>query len=257
MSAASRPRRVRVIPCLDTKDGRVVKGVKFVGLRDAGDPVELAGAYAAQGAREVTFLDISATTEGRATTLAAVERCARSVSIPVTVGGGVRSVADVAALLDHGAARVGVNTAALARPDLIGEIAERFGSDVLVVAVDAQAEPDQPSGYGVVTHGGTRSAGVDAVVWSRRAAELGAGEILLTSMDADGTTAGFDLDLLRVVRAATDVPLVASGGAGTLEDFVLAAQAGADGVLGASVFHFGTLTVSQVQAGLGAAGFEV
>ena len=248
---------IRVIPCLDVTAGRVVKGVNFVNLRDAGDPVELAGAYSAQGVDEVTFLDISATLEGRATTREAVRRCAETVSIPLTVGGGVRGADDVDALLRAGADKVGVNTAAIARPDLIREIAERFGSQVLVLSVDARRDAGQPSGFGVTTHGGTRGAGLDALEWVRQACDLGAGEVLLTSMDADGTTDGYDLALLEAVRAVTAVPLIASGGAGTAEHFVQAARAGADAVLAASVFHFGTLSIAQVKAALAEAGFPV
>ncbi|MGJ3509256.1 imidazole glycerol phosphate synthase subunit HisF [Enemella sp. A6] len=248
---------VRVIPCLDVHDGRVVKGVNFTNLRDAGDPVELAAAYGAAGADELTFLDISASKDGRATTRDMVSRTAETVFIPLTVGGGVSSVEDVDALLRCGADKVGVNTAALRRPELISEITQRFGSQVLVLSVDARREESMPSGYGVTTHGGTTSAGVDAVEWARRAAELGVGEILLNSMDADGTTNGFDLEMLRDVRAAVNVPLIASGGAGTVQHFVEAVEAGADAVLAASVFHYGTLSIEQVKDGLRAAGHPV
>lgn len=248
---------LRVIPCLDVHDGRVVKGVNFEHLRDAGDPVELAAKYSAQGADELTFLDISASVEGRATTRDMVARCAESVFIPLTVGGGVRSVEDVDALLRSGADKVGINTGALARPAVIDEIAKTFGNQVLVLSVDARREALMPSGYGVTTHGGKRSAGVDAVAWAKEAAARGVGEILLNSMDADGTTDGFDLEMLRAMRAAVDVPLIASGGAGTVQHFVEAARAGADAVLAASVFHYGTLSVEQVKAGLQEAGIEV
>lgn len=247
---------LRVIPCLDVHDGRVVKGVNFQNLRDAGDPVELAAKYSAQGADELTFLDISASVEGRATTREMVARCAETVFIPLTVGGGVRSVEDVDQLLRAGADKVGINTGALARPETINEIAREFGNQVLVLSVDARHEPGQPSGYGVTTHGGKTSAGVDAIAWAKEAVERGVGEILLNSMDADGTTDGFDLDMLRAMRAAVDVPLIASGGAGTVAHFVAAAQAGADAVLAASVFHYRTLTVEQVKAGLREAGIE-
>ncbi len=248
---------IRVIPCLDVHAGRVVKGVKFVNLRDAGDPVELAEAYVDQGADELVFLDISATVEGRATTLGMVRRTAQAVPIPFAVGGGVRSVDDVASLLHAGANKVGINTAAIARPAVINEIVAEFGSNALVLALDAQAEPGQPSGFGVVTHGGKQSAGLDALAWAREAADRGVGEILLTSMDADGTTDGFDLAMLEAVRSAVDVPIVASGGAGTAKHFVDAARAGANAVLAASVFHFGTLTVAQVKDALAAANFKV
>jgi len=248
---------IRVIPCLDVADGRVVKGVNFLHLRDAGDPVELAAAYDAQGADELTFLDISASAEGRATTVGLVRRCAETVSIPLTVGGGVRGVDDADRLLRSGADKVGINTAAIARPEVIDEIAGRFGAQVLVLSVDARREAGQPSGFGVTTHGGARSAGLDALEWVRQAAGRGVGEILLNSMDADGTTHGFDLPMLEAVRAAVDVPLIASGGAGTVDDFVAAARTGADAVLAASVFHYGTVTIAAVKAALSAAGFPV
>jgi len=248
---------LRVIPCLDVHDGRVVKGVNFTNLRDAGDPVELARAYSAQGADELVFLDISASAEGRATTREMVTRCAESVFIPLAVGGGVRSVADVDALLRHGADKVGINTGAIARPQVINDIVDRFGSQVLVLSLDARREAGQPSGFGVTTHGGRRSAGLDAIAWVREAADRGVGEILLNSMDADGTTDGFDVELIRAVRAEVDVPVIASGGAGAVEHFVEAARAGADAVLAASVFHYGTLTLAQVKRALAGSGFEV
>ncbi|AQP51943.1 imidazole glycerol phosphate synthase subunit HisF [Tessaracoccus flavescens] len=248
---------LRVIPCLDVHDGRVVKGVNFTKLRDAGDPVELAARYSAEGADELTFLDISASSDGRETTRGMVARCAETVFIPLTVGGGVRSVTDVDLLLRSGADKVGINTGALARPDAIGEIAATFGNQVLVLSLDARREAGMESGYGVTTHGGRRSAGVDAIAWAKEACDRGVGEILLNSMDADGTTDGFDLEMIRAVREVVDVPLIASGGAGTVEHFVEAARAGADAVLAASVFHYGTLTVNQVKDGLREAGFEV
>lgn len=250
----------RVIACLDVDAGRVVKGVNFAGLRDAGDPVELARRYDAEGADEIAFLDVSASADGRATMVDVVERTADEVFVPLTVGGGVRSVEDVDRLLRAGADKVGVNTAAIADPDVIAQIAQRFGSQVLVLSVDARrvsGEVHTASGYEVTTHGGRRSTGIDAVEWARRGAELGAGEILLNSMDADGTTAGFDLEMLTEVRREVKVPLIASGGAGTPEHFVAAAQAGADAVLAASVFHFGTLTVGQVKDALRDAGLTV
>ena len=248
---------VRVIPCLDVDAGRVVKGVNFLDLRDAGDPVELGRAYAQQGADELTFLDVSASLQGRATTLQVVTATAETVFIPLTVGGGVRSVDDVDALLRAGADKIGVNTAAIARPELIDEIVARFGNQVLVLSIDARREPGMSSGFGVTTHGGRRSAGLDALEWVRQGAERGAGEILLNSMDADGTESGFDLEMIQAVRAAVDLPLIASGGAGKVADFVEAVRAGADAVLAASVFHFGALTVADVKAGLRDAGFLV
>ncbi|HSO68300.1 MAG TPA: imidazole glycerol phosphate synthase subunit HisF [Arachnia sp.] len=248
---------LRVIPCLDVHDGRVVKGVNFRQLRDAGDPVELAARYSAEGADELTFLDISASSDGRATTRDMVARCAETVFIPLTVGGGVREVQDVDLLLRSGADKVGINTGALARPNVIDEISRTFGNQVLVLSVDARREEGMPSGFGVTTHGGRRSAGVDALAWAREACARGVGEVLLNSMDADGTTDGFDLEMIRAVRAVVDVPLIASGGAGTIEHFVRAAEAGADAVLAASVFHYQRLTVDQVKAGLREAGFEV
>ena len=248
---------LRVIPCLDVHDGRVVKGVNFRNLRDAGDPVELAARYSAAGADELTFLDISASSDGRATTRDMVARCAETVFIPLTVGGGVRSVDDVDLLLRSGADKVGINTGALARPEVIDEIARVFGNQVLVLSVDARREPGMPSGYGVTTHGGRRSAGVDAVAWAKEACDRGVGEILLNSMDADGTTDGFDIEMIRDVRAVAEVPLIASGGAGTVEHFVRAAEAGADALLAASGFHYETLTIAEVKDGLRAGGFTV
>jgi len=251
---------LRVIPCLDVDAGRVVKGVNFAHLRDAGDPVELARRYDAEGADEITFLDVSASSAGRETTYDVVRRTAEQVFVPLTVGGGVRSVDDVDRLLRAGADKVGVNTAAIARPELIGEIAHRFGSQVLVLSVDARRPTggvSTPSGYEVTTHGGRRGTGLDAVAWAVRAVELGVGEVLLNSMDADGTEAGFDLAMIADVRTAVHVPLIASGGAGTAAHFVAAARAGADAVLAASVFHFGTLTVRQVKDALASAGVQV
>lgn len=248
---------IRVIPCLDVHDGRVVKGVNFLNLRDAGDPVELATLYGRQGADELTFLDISASSQGRETTYDMVKRTAETVFIPLTVGGGVRGVDDVDRLLRTGADKVGINTGAITRPEALNEIADRFGRQVIVLSLDARREADQPSGFGVTTHGGRQSAGLDAIAWCREAVERGAGEILLNSMDRDGTTDGFDLEMIEAVRAVVDVPVIASGGAGTVEHFVDAARAGADAVLAASVFHYGTLTVAQVKEGLSGAGFEV
>ena len=258
------PVAVRVIPCLDVHAGRVVKGVNFVDLRDAGDPVELGHVYDAEGADELTFLDISASVEGRETTLEVVRRTAETVFIPLTVGGGVGSVADVDRLLRAGADKIAVNTAAIRRSELVAEIADRFGNQVLVLSVDARrvatgaiGAAATPSGFEVTTHGGRKSAGLDALAWAVRGAELGAGEILLNAMDADGTRAGFDLDLIRRIRAEVSVPVIASGGAGAAHHFPPAVAAGADAVLAASVFHFGQLRIGEVKAGLAAAGLTV
>jgi cyclase len=248
---------VRVIPCLDVAAGRVVKGVRFQGLRDAGDPVELAAKYDADGADELTFLDISASYEGRATTLEVVSRTAEEVFIPLTVGGGVSSADDVDSLLRAGADKVAVNTSAIQRPELIAEIADRFGNQVLVLSVDARRASGTGSGFEVTTHGGRKSAGLDALEWAARGAELGAGEILLNAMDADGTRDGFDLELIRQVRAEVTIPVIASGGAGAAAHFPPAVDAGADAVLAASVFHFGTLSIGQVKTALSAAGHPV
>jgi cyclase len=248
---------VRVIPCLDVDAGRVVKGVNFVNLRDAGDPVEMAKVYDEQGADELTFLDITASSAGRDTTFDVVGQTAEQVFIPLTVGGGVRSVDDVDRLLRAGADKVGINTGAIARPGVIDEIAHRFGNQVLVLSVDARRASDQPSGFEVTTHGGRQSAGIDALTWVHEATERGVGEILLNSMDADGTKDGFDVAMIAAVRQQTTVPLIASGGAGRVEHFVAAVEAGADAVLAASVFHFGDLTIGEVKDALRAAGHEV
>ena len=248
---------LRVIPCLDVHDGRVVKGVNFRDLKDAGDPVELAARYGAEGADELTFLDISASAQGRETTREMVTRCAETVFIPLTVGGGVRSVADVDALLRCGADKAGINTGALADPGVIDEIAARFGNQVLVLSLDARRADWAPSGFEVTTHGGRRPAGRDAIEWAKEAVDRGVGEVLLNSMDADGTTDGFDIGMIRAVRAVVDVPLIPSGGAGPTAHFVEAARAGADAVLAASVFHYGRLTIVEVKQELARAGFEV
>ncbi|MGZ4594611.1 MAG: imidazole glycerol phosphate synthase subunit HisF [Actinomycetes bacterium] len=251
---------VRVIPCLDVDAGRVVKGVNFTDLRDAGDPVEMARVYDAEGADELVFLDITASSAARDTTYDVVRRTAEQVFIPLTVGGGVRSTEDVDRLLRAGADKVGVNTAAVARPELVAEIADRFGAQVLVLSVDARrcvAGTRTDSGYEVTTHGGRQGTGLDAVAWAARCAATGAGEILLNSMDADGTRGGYDLEMLRAVRAEVSVPVVASGGAGALEHFAPAVDAGADAVLAASVFHFGQLRVGEVKDALRAAGHPV
>lgn len=238
---------VRVIACLDVDQGRVVKGVNFENLVDAGDPVELAAAYDRQGADEITFLDVTASSDNRETTFDVVRRTAESVFIPLTVGGGVRSVDDVDKLLRAGADKVSINTAAIDRPEIISEIAQRFGRQVLVLSVDARRSTDQPSGYEVTTHGGKKTANLDAIEWVRQATELGIGEVLLNSMDADGTQDGFDIEMIKAVRTETNVPLIASGGAGTAAHFAQAATAGADAVLAASVFHFGKLTIQEVK----------
>jgi imidazole glycerol-phosphate synthase subunit HisF len=247
---------VRVIPCLDVDAGRVVKGVNFRDLRDAGDPVELAAAYDAEGADELVFLDITASSADRETMVDVVRRTADQVFIPLTVGGGVRSVDDVDRLLRAGADKVSLNTAAIARPELLGEAAQRFGSQCVVLSVDARRIGGGP-GFEVTTHGGRRGTGIDATAWAVRGAELGVGEILLNSMDADGTKAGFDLELIRAVRAVVDVPVIASGGAGELAHFAPAVGAGADAVLAASVFHFGQLRIAEVKDALRAAGYPV
>jgi cyclase len=252
---------VRVIPCLDVDGGRVVKGINFRDLRDAGDPVELAATYDAEGADELTFLDITASSGSRETTYDVVRRTAEQVFIPLTVGGGVRSEDDVDRLLRAGADKVSLNTAAVARPELLGEAARRFGSQCVVLSVDARRfsgpAPAGSSGFEVTTHGGRTGTGIDAVDWARRGAELGAGEILLNSMDADGTEAGFDLELIAAVRDVVSVPVIASGGAGQLGHFAPAIDAGADAVLAASVFHFGALRIGQVKDALRAAGRPV
>ncbi|MFI1461751.1 imidazole glycerol phosphate synthase subunit HisF [Nocardia carnea] len=251
----------RVIPCLDVDAGRVVKGVNFQNLRDAGDPVQLAAAYDAQGADELTFLDVTASSGDRATMFDVVTRTAEQIFIPLTVGGGVRTVDDVDRLLRAGADKVSVNTAAIARPEVLHEMSQRFGSQCIVLSVDARTvpdgEPDTPSGWEVTTHGGRRGTGIDAVEWAVRGAELGVGEILLNSMDADGTKAGFDLPMIRAVRVAVSIPVIASGGAGAVEHFAPAVQSGADAVLAASVFHFGDLTIPQVKDALRAADLVV
>ncbi|MCL6549473.1 MAG: imidazole glycerol phosphate synthase subunit HisF [Acidothermus cellulolyticus] len=248
---------IRVIPCLDVDAGRVVKGVNFVHLRDAGDPVELAAAYDAEGADELVFLDITASSADRETMYDVVRRTAEQVFIPLTVGGGVRSVADFDRLLRAGADKVGVNTAAIADPRLLAEAADRFGAQCVVLSIDARRRADMPSGFEVTTHGGRRSAELDAVEWAIRAVDLGAGEILLNSMDADGTQAGFDLELIRAVRSAVNVPIIASGGAGRAADFPPAIAAGANAVLAASVFHFGLLRIADVKDALRQAGYPV
>lgn len=251
---------IRVIPCLDVDNGRVVKGVNFRDLRDAGDPVELAAQYDAAGADELTFLDVSASKQGRGTMLEVVKRTADQVFIPLTVGGGVRSEEDVDALLRAGADKVSVNSAAIARPELLRELSQRFGAQCIVLSVDARRvtsdDPHAPK-YEVTTHGGTRGTGINAIDWARRGQECGVGEILLNSMDADGTKKGFDIEMLEDIRAAVSIPLIASGGAGKPEDFPPAVAAGADAVLAASIFHFGDVSIPQVKDQLAAHRYEV
>ncbi|MDH2428571.1 imidazole glycerol phosphate synthase subunit HisF [Sphaerisporangium sp. TRM90804] len=251
---------VRVIPCLDVDAGRVVKGVNFENLRDAGDPVELARRYDAEGADELTFLDITASSGDRGTMLDVVRRTAEQVFIPLTVGGGVRSPDDVDRLLRAGADKVSLNTAAIARPELLTEASRRFGAQCVVLSVDARRVvdgPPTPSGFEVTTHGGRRGTGIDAVEWARRGQEMGVGEILLNSMDGDGTRDGYDLEMIRAVREAVTVPVIASGGAGGLGDFPPAVEAGADAVLAASVFHFRQLAIGDVKRTLREAGHPV
>lgn len=251
---------VRVIACLDVDAGRVVKGVNFRDLRDAGDPVELAARYDRERVDELIFLDITASSGSRSTMYDVVERTADQVFIPLTVGGGIRSTEDMDRLLRCGADKVGVNTAAIAEPDLLCRASNRFGSQCIVLSVDARrckGGTVTPSGFEVTTHGGRRGTGIDAIEWARRGAEMGAGEILLNSMDADGTTGGFDLELIGLVREVVGVPLIASGGAGQAADFARAAESGADAVLAASVFHFGTVSIGEVKAELSRAGLPV
>ncbi|NKY89502.1 imidazole glycerol phosphate synthase subunit HisF [Nocardia veterana] len=252
---------VRVIPCLDVDAGRVVKGVNFENLRDAGDPVELAAVYDAQGADELTFLDVTASSGDRGTMIDVVTRTAEQIFIPLTVGGGVRTVEDVDRLLRAGADKVSVNTAAIANPEILREMSQRFGSQCIVLSVDARRVPETgaptPSGWEVTTHGGKRGTGIDAIEWAVRGAELGVGEILLNSMDADGTKGGFDLPMISAVRAAVSVPIIASGGAGQVDHFAPAVRTGADAVLAASVFHFGDLTIPQVKSAMRADGITV
>lgn len=255
------PVAIRVIPCLDVDAGRVVKGTNFADLRDAGDPVELARRYCEAGADELTFLDVTATSSGRETTFEVVSRTAEEAFIPLTVGGGVREVADVDRLLRSGADKASINSAAVARPAVIDEITRRFGSQVLVLSLDVRRTPEgihTPSGFEVTTHGGRRGTGIDAVAWAREAADRGVGEVLLNSIDADGTQAGFDVELIRLVRAAVPVPLIASGGAGIPEHFPPAVAAGADAVLAASIFHFGSISaIAEVKAAICAAGYSI
>jgi cyclase len=247
--------KLRIIPCLDVKDGRVVKGVNFVSLRDAGDPVEQAAVYDAAGADELTFLDITASSDNRDTILDVVSRTAEKIFLPLTVGGGIRSTADMRRLLLAGADKCSINSAAIARPELVAEAAQKFGSQCVVVAIDArQSAPGQ---WQVFSHGGRHNTGLDVQSWARQVESLGAGELLVTSMDRDGTGTGFDLELLKTICAAVRLPIVASGGVGTLDHFIEGAKAGATGLLAASVFHFGTFTIAQVKQALAAAHLPV
>jgi cyclase len=246
----------RIIPCLDVAGGRVVKGVNFINLKDAGDPIELAKRYGEEGADELTFLDISASVEARKTTIEIVRQTAEQVFIPLTVGGGIRSTDDVNNLLRNGADKVSINTAAIARPELINEIADRFGNQVLVLSVDAR-RGRTPSGFEVTTHGGRQGTDIDALAWVETAIARGVGEILLNSMDADGTRAGYDIEMIAAVRAIASVPIIASGGAGAMSDFALALNAGADALLAASVFHFGIHKIGEVKRYLAAEGYPV
>ena len=249
---------VRVIPCLDVDAGRVVKGVNFENLRDAGDPVELAHRYNQAGADELTFLDVTASSSDRETTYEMVTRTAEEVFIPLTVGGGVRSAEDVARLLKVGADKASINTAAVARPEVINEIVARFGSQVLVLSLDVRRSPETASGFEVTTHGGRRGTGIDALAWCSEAAQRGVGEILLNSIDADGTREGFDIEMIAAARAVTRVPLIASGGAGEPAHFPAAIEAGADAVLAASLFHFGPVDmIAQVKDEIRKAGYVV
>jgi imidazole glycerol-phosphate synthase subunit HisF len=247
---------IRVIPCLDVAAGRVVKGVNFQNLKDSGDPVELASRYYLQGADEVTFLDVAATNENRGTTMDMVTRCAEQVFIPLTVGGGIREVEDVSRLLESGADKVSVGSAGIRRPDLLSEISAEHGNQVLVISLDLK-RASTPSGFGVTSNGGRELTDLDAMEWVRRVQDLGAGELLVNSIDADGTRDGFDLDLISRIKEISSVPVIASGGAGKLEHFVAAANAGADALLAASVFHEGLLTIADVKQSMRAAGLEV
>ena len=253
------PLAIRIIPCLDVADGRVVKGVNFQNLVDAGDPVELASYYAENGADEITFLDISASKDDKKTIIDVVKKTAEAVFVPLTVGGGIRSVEDVDLLLRAGADKVSMNTSAISNPDLINAISKRFGSQVLVISIDARrtGEKFAVSGYEVTTHGGSKSAGLDALAWTKQAVERGAGEVLLNSMDKDGTKDGFDLELISLVKKNISVPLIASGGAGKVSDFVPAVKAGADALLAASIFHFQEVSIKQVKAELKSNNIEI
>lgn len=253
------PLAIRIIPCLDVADGRVVKGVNFQNLVDAGDPVELASYYAENGADEITFLDISASKDDKKTIIDVVKKTAEAVFVPLTVGGGIRSTEDVDLLLRAGADKVSINTSAISKPDLINAISKRFGSQVLVISIDARRSSEKfaVSGFEVTTHGGSKSAGLDALAWTKQAVERGAGEVLLNSMDKDGTKDGFDLELISLVKKNISVPLIASGGAGKVSDFAPAVKAGADALLAASIFHFREVSINQVKAELKANNIEI
>jgi cyclase len=248
---------VRIIPCLDVADGRVVKGVHFLNLKDQGDPVELARYYYEQGADEITFLDVTATVENRSTMFDVVARTADAVFIPLTVGGGIRTVDDVSQLLAHGADKVGVNSAAIKRPDLLDEISSRYGAQVLVLSLDITRSPSTASGFVVTTHGGRELTDIDALQWAHEAVNRGAGELLVNSIDADGTQDGFDLELITAIRSISTVPVIASGGAGSAEDFPPAFQAGADAALAASIFHSKAVSIEEVKSVVRTEGFEV
>ncbi|WP_138275345.1 imidazole glycerol phosphate synthase subunit HisF [Rhodoluna limnophila] len=247
---------IRVIPCLDVADGRVVKGVNFLNLRDAGDPIELAARYYADGADELTFLDVHATVDNRSTMYDLVTSCAEQVFIPLTVGGGIRQVDDVARLLGAGADKVSVGSAGISNPDLLNQISNRFGNQVLVISLDLKRSPTTESGFVVTTHGGRQETSLDALQWVREAIDRGAGELLVNSIDADGTREGFDSEMLEAIRAISNIPVIASGGAGKAEDFPLAAAAGADAILAASIFHEGSVSINDAKQALKAAGYE-
>lgn len=247
---------IRVIPCLDVADGRVVKGVNFLNLRDAGDPIELASRYYADGADELTFLDVNATVDNRSTMYDLVTKTAEQIFIPLTVGGGIREVDDVARLLAAGADKVSVGSAGIANPDLLNQIANRFGNQVLVISLDLKRKAGLPSGFVVTTHGGRNETELDALEWIQRCIELGAGELLVNSIDADGTRAGFDSEMLQAVRDVANVPVIASGGAGSAADFPVAAKAGADAILAASIFHEGSVSIQDAKLALKNAGYE-
>ncbi len=247
---------IRVIPCLDVADGRVVKGVNFLNLRDAGDPIELAARYYADGADELTFLDVHATVDNRSTMYDLVTSCAEQVFIPLTVGGGIRQVDDVARLLGAGADKVSVGSAGISNPDLLNQISNRFGNQVLVISLDLKRSPTTESGFVVTTHGGRQDTSLDALQWVREAIDRGAGELLVNSIDADGTREGFDSEMLEAIRAISNIPVIASGGAGKAEDFPVAAAAGADAILAASIFHEGSVSINDAKQALKAAGYE-
>jgi len=248
---------VRVIPCLDVAEGRVVKGVNFLNLRDAGDPIELAARYYADGADELTFLDVKATVDNRSTMYDLVTKCAEQLFIPLTVGGGIREVEDVARLLGAGADKISVGSAGITNPQLLADIAERFGNQVLVISLDLKRSPNTESGYVVTTHGGRQETQLDALAWVRQTLELGAGELLVNSIDADGTRTGFDQEMLRAIREISPVPVIASGGAGSAAHFPDAAAAGADAILAASIFHEGSVSIGEAKAELAKAGYAV